>query len=298
MQFFFFISGFLLIRTKSIFRLGYWRWIQQKAVSLLVPYVLLSLLAFVPKYLLSAYTTDKVALDFSTLFEMLIYPHKGVWSHFWFIYPLLMFFAVFGIYQYASRNISQKRNQGILGAFVLIGLLMYFKQPNENILGIQDFARCFVFYSCGMLVSFMNKEGALRFDKVSVPVGILTIVICTSLSLFLSFSSAVTVSLSTNLVITMLMIICMCILSLLLAKCTEKMASIINRNVLTLYLYAWPCQAVVEICLRKFTTWAWYVYFPILFAIGITAPLLLVAIYKRTKIQNRFFDVVLGINTK
>lgn len=49
MPLFFFIAGYLFINSKSIERVGYGKWIKEKSMKLLTPYLVLSIAALVPK---------------------------------------------------------------------------------------------------------------------------------------------------------------------------------------------------------------------------------------------------------
>ena len=270
MQFFFFISGFLLLRSNSIKRNGYFEWLDQKFLRLMIPYILLSLLAFMPKYFVSAYTTDKIILDSDHFIKMLLYPHLGVWSHFWFVYPLLFYYAVFGIYKKYSIKFSQLQNIIILITFIILGIITFFFQPDNNIFGIKDIARCLVFYTSGMFLSYIENEKIISFTKITIRNGMPVIIICITLALTLAI--IYWVPNESRLLIATLMIISLFILSVLLQNNFKEFSSLISKNVLTIYLYAWPFQAVVEICLRKFINPPWYITFPILFVIGFSLP--------------------------
>lgn len=93
MPLFFFISGFLFMNSKSLRKLGYKKWIQNKMIRLLTPYVFLSVIAIVPKYYLeyhSFVTSEYLA-------KAIFVPRVGVWGHFWFIPVLLWCYMLFGI---------------------------------------------------------------------------------------------------------------------------------------------------------------------------------------------------------
>ena len=52
MPLFFLIAGYLFAYSDSMSRLGYFKWLKEKALRLLTPYVILTLVTFVPKYAL------------------------------------------------------------------------------------------------------------------------------------------------------------------------------------------------------------------------------------------------------
>ena len=77
-----------------------------------------------------------------------------------------------------------------------------------------------------------------------------------------------------------------------------KIPNYISDNILTLYLYGWPFQAVLEIFVNKIFKLKWYLIFPSMFIIGIIGPLVMLKIYKKIKIENKLFNLLLGVREK
>ena len=83
MPLFFFIAGILTAYTSP--GRNVLAWWKKKAVRLLFPYVILTLAAWCPKVLLSAYMTDDMTISLGNLVRILLIPREGIWGHFWFI---------------------------------------------------------------------------------------------------------------------------------------------------------------------------------------------------------------------
>lgn len=103
MPLFFFISGMLIAYTAEGRDIG--KWWKAKAYRLLVPYIALTLLAWIPKYMLGAYMNDCMEISFGNIIRILLIPREGIWGHFWFIpvYLLLMLICA-ALYPYMAKK--------------------------------------------------------------------------------------------------------------------------------------------------------------------------------------------------
>lgn len=93
MPLFFFISGYLLkysntrkgIQLSDMPALGKDGFITGKARRLLVPYVIISSVVFIPKTMMSAIALRPVDMSVWSYLGMLLYPHTNVIGYFWFL---------------------------------------------------------------------------------------------------------------------------------------------------------------------------------------------------------------------
>lgn len=101
MPLFFFISGYLLkysntrkgIQLSDMPALGKDGFITGKARRLLVPYVIISSVVFIPKTMMSAIALRPVDMSVWSYLGMLLYPHTNVIGYFWFLPPLFLIFC-------------------------------------------------------------------------------------------------------------------------------------------------------------------------------------------------------------
>lgn len=69
----------------------------------------------------------------------------------------------------------------------------------------------------------------------------------------------------------------------------------LSGNNLTIYIYSWPFQAVIMVIAGKLG-FSWYLMALSMFIVGMTAPVLMVLVYKKFKVlNNRFFDLLIGM---
>lgn len=99
MPLFMFISGFLLRHTQErkgnrLADIPAGQFLRKKARRLLVPYVVLGTLAFVPKVLLSRFAVHPLYLSFSDYARMWVYPAENPIVQFWFLPTLFLIFLL------------------------------------------------------------------------------------------------------------------------------------------------------------------------------------------------------------
>jgi peptidoglycan/LPS O-acetylase OafA/YrhL len=95
------------------------------------------------------------------------------------------------------------------------------------------------------------------------------------------------------LIVALLMISVCCQLAKLIRE--NKFMAWLSRHNFTIYLYSWPFQAaVMTVCTMQ--EFSWWLTTICMFITGLMAPVIMIYIYEHSrKIQNRFFDLVLGI---
>ena len=154
MPLFIFISGYLLkytseLKSQSIALTPWWGskgWIWKKAKRLLVPYFVISTLAFLPKGLMSRFALRPIDMSLGSYLEMLFYPVQNVIGFFWF-QPTL--FMIFGMVMCAARcagtKVDGKVHYALLGAALL--LLLYNPLLEMN----------------GYIFSVFNMSGAVTY---------------------------------------------------------------------------------------------------------------------------------------
>lgn len=85
MPLFVWCSGFLFAHTMQTERKTFVQYVSQRALKLLVPYFLISLIGLVPKILASSVLNDTLNMDAMEIVRAFLVPREGVWGHFWFL---------------------------------------------------------------------------------------------------------------------------------------------------------------------------------------------------------------------
>lgn len=106
---FIFVSGFLLIlgrsrRIASGRRRSLARFSRDRARQLLVPFVTLTIVTFVPRAMMSGIADDSISLSARSLLSALVHPDNLVIPYFWFLQALfILSVAVYAIVEIADR---------------------------------------------------------------------------------------------------------------------------------------------------------------------------------------------------
>ncbi|MBO5567410.1 MAG: acyltransferase [Clostridia bacterium] len=287
MALFFFISGFLFQNSDSIERLGFGRWIGDKALRLLTPYLVLSYLALFPKYWVEHH--GFTGLTLRTVLDTVFVPRLGVWGHFWFLPVLFLSYVLFGMWRTLCRK-ENKRWMIVLA--VTASLLFYFLPIRTEVFGLADLRSMLVFFAVGIAVNEALMER--KYDGLRGRV----FLICLALALVITIVSLLLTDLArkdslVGLLVALGMIFaCWCYASVLPKGKPVKWLS--NHN-FTIYIFSWLFQSVMMAVCDHFG-FNWIVTFCLMFLTGLAGPALVILIYdKCTFLHHKFFRLVCGI---
>lgn len=145
MPLFFFISGYLLHythpQTNQVVLPGRKGYLTRRARRLLLPYVVISSLVFVPKALMSQYSVRPVQLTWHDYIDNLIYPFHNVMAAYWFM-PTL--FLIMFLFMMVARLGLCKYRYIVLGASLL--LYAFVDYGFDSLLNIRGVCHFFIFF--------------------------------------------------------------------------------------------------------------------------------------------------------
>lgn len=280
MPLFFFIAGFLFIDSESFKKVGYRKWIRNKAVKLLTPYIILSVAAMIPKY----YLENHSFITVSYLIDAILKPRAGVWGHFWFIPVLLLCYILFGLW----RQLTTERNKNyMLAVSAVVSLVLYFLPISTQWFGLGDLKNSCIFFSAGMILKQISPMLGRCFRWIRCIW--IAIVLCVTILLEKNWYGVSGIML----IIALLMISVCWQLAKLIGD--SDIALWISNHNFTIYIYSWPFQAIMMAFSQKFGM-PWYVVTPFMFFAGIGGPVILIYIYEKLEgIHNHIFDLILGM---
>lgn len=93
MPLFFAISGYLFYYT-SPYQKNYLQFIKKKAIQLLIPYFIITTIAYFPKVLLSNYALRPIEFSFNSYLKSLIFPNQNPIIFFWFLPTIFLIFLI------------------------------------------------------------------------------------------------------------------------------------------------------------------------------------------------------------
>lgn len=152
MPLFFFISGYLLkysntrkgIQLSDMPVFGKDGFITGKARRLLVPYVIISSVVFIPKTMMSAIALRPVDMSVWSYLGMLLYPHTNVIGYFWFLPSLFLIFCM----AYIAAKTKAKTNDSLL---ILYLITVSIVNPGTGLLGLDSALYNAVFFAAGYM---------------------------------------------------------------------------------------------------------------------------------------------------
>ena len=311
MPLFFFIGGYLMVYSRSVERLVYWRWAIGKLFKFLVPYIVLTALAYYPKSLLGD-TSDVVTVNLQYfLTTTFLIPRIGVWGHFWFIPTFLILDLTWGAWRaYAHKSNNVYRYGLTIGFVISIGLAIFPILSDYFVL--YDLSQVALFYACGILIAlikpvlwdktwknclwificsvgvyFLYPYGNYTVKYTPIPGG----------DMFFPYIDQTSVHIPILLFIVGIFLVWGC---WNLAKSISdlkftKFASKVTQYNFTIYLYSWPAQALVDVILRRLGV-HWLIIIAILFIVGFLVPTAIILIYKKcTFLHCKFMDHLIGM---
>lgn len=293
MPMFFFIGGYLMVFSRSIDEMGFPKWAVGKLIKFGVPYLVLSVLALVPKSMLEG-MSDPTELSIGFMLKTLfLVPRQGVWGHFWFISTFLVTELYWGLW----RALAKKR-PAAANALFAIGMTAYLAMMiwpvYTDYFQLNDIRFHGIFYPLGILMAMAKP--VLWDKKWKNILGVLGPVLPVYL-LYPHGNFRVNHYPFANFFVALGLIWIVWNLSVLIGQKKFKIVDFLVRDSFTVFLYSWPAQAALGILLSALGV-HWVTIVGILFVVGLAFPLVLANCYRRMKfVQCRFFDDLFGVKT-
>lgn len=265
---FMFVSGFLMAYT-SLFctnkNVTFWRFVKSKVRRLLLPYILLTLVTFVPRAALSEIADDSIELSWYGLYRGLFYMDSMPVPLFWFIQAsFLLLILCFALVVF-SRKIGMGSDIPII---VLIALSIFL--PLTEIREIAFFSiglavGLSLFFSLGILYARFFRE----IDSFVNWSSWLVFIMFVALWACLFFITGTTRLFP----LCQLVGICMIIsLSRILESCNLNwLDKLIGANYM-IFLLSWYFNVLAQQFLAHYVEWPWYVHTVLSLVLGIYAP--------------------------
>ena len=280
MPLFVFLSGYLITKLDSIGRKGPVGFIKKRAIRLLTPYFVLSILFFFPKIIASNYINDSVSFSFGYFLKTMLSPRDNVWGHFWYL-PMLFGMTFFAV----AYDFLLKKNRliGAIAAILSAGLI--FLPATTDWLSVDDILHFLPWLLFGMCMgSFAWEEKAKKLWPLS------PVLLLAAIGLFL-------------LEIKYLKpIIALCIIGavvLISLKMREtKIIEYLGKNSFTIFILSWPFQACTEILFNRVLHLPVLAVMPMMLLGGIIGPVLIIAIVRKLnkKFKLKYLKLTLGMN--
>lgn len=290
MPLFFIVAGFLLARSNTVSRLGYFAWLKDKALRLLTPYVVTTLVLMPPKYIY-----ENKSLSEFTLYDFILpftEPRNGVFGHFWFLYVLFIFYAVFGFLKYYD-DCGKIKTRFLFETTILL-LAVKFLPINTTLFSLSDICTVAFYFSAGYLFySLLSKKTIELKPFVRLLISVFGII--TSVLIFIFTQNRYISKEYFNFIISLLMPFSLWQIATLLKDKRTPLLDFISSNLFTFYIYAWPFQAASQIVCNYFNAQR-YILTPVMFLTGIICPSVIIYIYNNCDfLHKRPVKLLLGM---
>ena len=294
MPLFFFVAGVLFQNSTSLERKGYRKWIGEKALRLLTPYVFWTLLAMVPKLYLLEHSLAHLTPRF--VLEGLFIPRGITWGHFWFIPVLFLTYVLFGASRAMARRAKDRRFMQAGGAVcACLALALYFSPIDWLFLALADLKKSLIFFTLGMafrayfpidrLSAWIAPGGKWR----SAAQGGVVPGLFVAAVIWLAAGELPVVSL---LVAVLMLLVCWVLAELLPSTAISRQ---VGQNSFTVYIFSWFFQAAVMVLCDRMH-FSWQLTFVCMFLAGTVGSAALLWLCARLPLmKKRFFRLVFGL---
>lgn len=276
MPLFFFISGFVAFRISKIHSSKeYLNLIKSKLKRLIIPYVFLGLLMFIPKLLLNSFAVIK--LDPSTfIYDLLVLGNNPI-TFLWFLYVLFMIFVVY--------TMMIKKNAKIT---LILNLFVYIALSTSNI-NIYIFRiSTLIYYANYFILGFIafNYYNSIK-DKVSQYIGMVSIL---STFYILIAPTIVGGNIFVNILNAIIGIIGVISISIILSKIEiGNLFEYIGKYSYDIYLLSWFGQNIIRVGAQiigiNLNTW---IVFICMFIGGMSVIFVSKCIFRNNKYTNKY----------
>lgn len=291
MPLFIFISGYLLEHTSKngIENINLLKFIKKKLIRLIIPYVVISSLAYVPKYLLGKFALRPLELSFQSYIHGFLYPWDNPIIFFWFL-PTLFFIMIVTI---LFIKILKNKIEVILIITFIISLISK-KYVDIEFLNIKGIFNYLFFFILGIIYKKYENKIELIFKLKSIFILILLNIILIINSCFNYKSSSQIL----YIFISLVGILFSLSLEKFYSKRKYKFLNHLYGKSYTIYLLSWFPQVFVRIIGFQILKLEWYIVLPFSFLFGVYIPylaniIILKIIEKNPKIK--FLKILFGI---
>lgn len=288
MPLFIFISGYLLDYTSKdgIENIKYTMFIKKKIKRLLIPYIVISSLAYIPKYLLGKFALRPLDLNIQSYIHSFLYPWDNPIVFFWFL-PTLFFIMLITIF---LIKISKNKINFLLLISLFISLISK-KFVNIELLNINGILNYLFFFILG--ITYNRNE--IIIDKIlknKIIFFFSNIILLVNCLINYKFSSQ-----SLYIIIAISGIVFSILLEKIYLNRNYKFLNHLFGKSYSIYLLSWFSQVFVRIIGFQILKKEWYIVLPFSFILGVYIPVIINLIVEKIANNNKkfkFLKILIG----
>lgn len=263
MPLFIFISGYLFryTQTNKETPQPYSTFFKKKFQRLIVPYLFLCAITFVPRALMSAYADEPIEISFHNFIGSLLYTDKMSIPYLWFLPAIFILLNI----SYFTNRLFRQLEPAILFILLAIGFILNLTIGHDSItlLAISRALFHFVFFILGICYATYQHQLNVLNNIPSLLI-FFAIWLCTA---FISRNGNEVVAL-----VCSISGIAFCTVMSILVADKIKFLTHLEGFSFMIYLLSWYTEIFCQQVLHSFTDFAWWVYTILAIATSIYAP--------------------------
>ncbi len=296
MPLFMFVSGFLMVYTTQInnkTNVTYCNFTKKKILRLLLPFVVLSAIAFVPRAMMSDIADSNINLSFDSFWQNFLYPEQMAIPYYWFLhssFTLLLFnYALITL----GKKLSLADKHIYLAMIVIPILLQILPVTYGSLFTINQTIMLAPYFAIGAICCRYSKFIDPIFDWS--PIKCLIITVALWATLFYIKEGEMTTILCSLCGIAM----CLSLAKLLVKHNVTVLDRLIGANYL-IFLLSWFMNVCTQQVLSHFVTLPWWCYTTLSLTLGIYVPWFIYQLIctHSTKRSAKIIAFLLGQNLK
>ena len=282
MPLFVWCSGYLMFATNQTEKYSFKDYLLRRIKHILVPYFVFSLIAVVPKILLSPFLNDTLSFDALQIIRSFLVPRDSVWGHFWFL-PMIFFINILGYVILKSKKLLALK----ILIITLLSAAMFFLPQITGWFSINDIVHFGFYFMLGIVCAKYNCLTTNKFSHLLAGT-LLTL----SIALFVFTKNQIAV----KFIISILMVFSVFLFSFEISKRFEINKKSVFAQTYSILILSWPCQLVIEIVLERLLNASFYIIFPAMLIVGIFMPIAIIKAigWFEHKTNTKFLSLMIG----
>lgn len=286
MPLFFFTSAFLFSHKEGVKGRGYKNVLIERAIRLLIPYIIWNIVFVVPKIIMAPYINDQVDLSIEYFIKIFLSPRDQILGHTWFLFALFEMFIFTAFFETLRKN----KMLWIPSAFFLIVVNCF--GVEMRFLAIGDLMKNSIFFWVGLILGAFDIEKIKEWcgDKVFVAFMIILLIWSTAVWIFYKDMEINTVVLGSSSLV--LLVVFQMNLNI-----HGKLIRFISENSFSIYILHWPIMMLIRFLVYTKLHVEPTMAMIIVLICGLVIPAIVVIFIKKIKgmFLRRMFSFILGI---
>lgn len=267
MPLFIFTSGFLMLYTCRIIpkhKMPFYKFSYQKFLRLLLPFVFLTLITFIPRAMMSDFADDNINLTIGSFVGSFLYRDQLIIPFFWFLHTsfILLVIAYAFLIICESLNI---RDSFMYICLISISVILLFIPNTSTLLSLGKTAELAVYFVLGMIFCRYSTFLDHYIPWTSWTFGILIFILWALSFIYTENTPFIAICSIFGI------IMCISITKILETKNITLLDKFIGANYI-IFLLSWYCNIFSQQVLHHFTDFPWWIYSILSFISGIYIP--------------------------